>query len=160
MYQWMVIENYNDFYDLFSQVSLEVIDEIDRLWMDYSAGKFGIKGQAKIYRDLEGTKSYNEEVWNSLIYRDLEGTKSYNEEVWNSFGDLIGWTAGGKWLAVNEVAYHATNESLAFTFPILIYNHGLESDGGRLHGVHGFGLGIAKVGIFRVSSLASRLKGL
>lgn len=141
MYQWMVIENYDDFYDLFSQVSLEVIDEIDRLWMDYSAGKFGIKGQAK-------------------IYRDLEGTKSYNEEVWNSFGDLIGWTAGGKWLAVNEVAYHATNESLAFTFPILIYNHGLEGDGGRLHGVHGFGLGIAKVGIFRVSSLASRLKGL
>ncbi|WP_430015455.1 CHAT domain-containing protein [Microcystis protocystis FBCC-A270] len=141
MYQWMVIENYDDFYDLFSQVSLEVINEIDRLWMDYSAGKFGIKGQAK-------------------IYRDLEGTKSYNEEVWNSFGDLIGWTAGGKWLAVNEVAYHATNESLAFTFPILIYNHGLEGDGGRLHGVHGFGLGIAKVGIFRVSSLASRLKGL
>ncbi|MFO0150574.1 MAG: CHAT domain-containing protein [Microcystis sp.] len=141
MYQWMVIENYNDFYDLFSQVSLDVINEIDRLWVKYSAGKFGIKGQAK-------------------IYRDLEGTKSYNEEVWNSFGDLIGWTAGGKWLAVNEVAYHATNESLAFTFPILIYNHGLEGDGGRLHGVHGFGLGIAKVGIFRVSSLASRLKGL
>jgi hypothetical protein len=141
MYQWMVIENYDDFYDLFSQVSLEVIDEIDRLWMDYSAGKFGIKGQAK-------------------IYRDLEGTKSYNEEVWNSFGDLIGWRAGGKWLAVNEVAYHATNESLAFTFPILIYNHGLEGDGGRLLGVHGFGLGIAYVGIFRVSSLASRLKGV
>ncbi|MFM7795014.1 MAG: hypothetical protein ACKO90_45545, partial [Microcystis panniformis] len=28
MYQWMVIENYDNFYALFKEVSLEVIDEI------------------------------------------------------------------------------------------------------------------------------------
>jgi hypothetical protein len=70
--------------------------------MQYSNQKFGIKGQAK-------------------IYRDLGGTEEYNEEVWDRFGDLIGWRLGGRWLEINEVAYHATNQSLDFTFPVLMY---------------------------------------
>lgn len=128
MYQWMVIENYDDFYDLFSQVSLEVIDEIDRLWMDYSKGKFGIKGQAK-------------------IYRDLEGKEEYNREVWGSFGDCIGWRQGGIWLELENIEYPATADLSDFTFPILIYHHFYQGGGGGI--VYG-----AK----RISTLASRLE--
>jgi hypothetical protein len=95
MYQWMVIENYGDFHELFEQVSLEVINKIDRLWVKYSKGKFGIKGQAKIYRDLGGRSEYNAE---------------YNEKVWNRFGDRIGWQEGGRWLNLKEVAYHAITQ--------------------------------------------------
>jgi hypothetical protein len=102
MYQWMVIENYDDLYDLFRKIPLEVIDEIDRLWDEYSEGKFGIKGQAK-------------------IYRDLGGTGGYNDEVWKSFGDRVGWREGGRWLELEEVAYHATTHENNH-FPILLYS--------------------------------------
>ncbi|WP_233271209.1 GUN4 domain-containing protein [Microcystis aeruginosa] len=102
MYQWMVIEGYDHFYQLFRRVSLDVIDEIDRLWVKYSEGKFGIKRQAK-------------------IYRDLGGTKRYNSEVWDSFGDHVGWRAGGRWLELKEVAYHATTQPESH-FPIFIYS--------------------------------------
>jgi hypothetical protein len=105
MYQWMVIENYRDFYDLFTQIPLDVIDEIDHLWVKYSEGKFGIKGQAK-------------------IYRDLGGTEEYNEEVWESFGDRVGWREGGRWLELEEVAYHATTHENNH-FPILLYSRWL-----------------------------------
>ena len=103
MYQWMVIENYDDFYDLFRGVSLEVINEIDRLWMQYSNQKFGIKGQVK-------------------IYRDLGGTEEYNEEVWNSFGDRVGWKQGERWLELDEiVAYRTTLTQTENYLPVLMY---------------------------------------
>jgi len=101
MYQWMIIEGYDDFYQLLRRVSLDVIDEIDRLWVKHSEGKFSIKGQSKIYRDLGGTEDYN---W----------------EVWERFGDCIGWREGGRWLELEEVAYHATTQPRNH-FPILMY---------------------------------------
>ncbi|MBE8995514.1 CHAT domain-containing protein [Microcystis aeruginosa] len=128
MYQWMVIENYHDFDDLFREVSLEVIDEIDRLWMDYSEGKFGIKGQAK-------------------IFHDLGGTEDYNREVWERFGDCVGWRRGGIWLELENIEYPATADLSDFTFPILIYHHFYQGGGGGI--VYG-----AK----RISTLASRLE--
>jgi hypothetical protein len=101
MYQWMVIENYDDFYDLFRGVSLEVINKIDGLWMQYSNQQFGIKEQAKIYRDLGGTEEYNRDVWNSL-------------------GDRVGWKQGEQWLKLNEVAYRTT-ETHNYHLPVLMY---------------------------------------
>ena len=102
MYQWMVIENYDDFYDLFRGVSLDVINEIDRLWMQYSNQQFGIKGQAK-------------------FYRDLGGTERYNEEIWDRFGDRVGWKKGGRWLELDEVAYHTTEPININNLPVLMY---------------------------------------
>ena len=102
MCQWMVIENYDDFYDLFRVVSLDVINEIDRLWMQYSNQQFGIKGQAK-------------------IYRDLGGTERYNEEIWDRFGDRVGWKKGGRWLELDEVAYHTTEPININNLPVLMY---------------------------------------
>jgi hypothetical protein len=101
MYQWMVIENYDDFYDLFRGVSLKEINEIDRLWMQYSNQQFGIKGQA-------------------IIYRDLGGTERYNEEVWDRFGDRVGWKQGEQWLKLDEVAYRTT-ETHNYHLPVLMY---------------------------------------
>jgi len=107
MYQWMVIKNYTDFYELYTMVSLDIIDEIDRLWMDYSEEKFGIKGQAKIYRDLVG------------------GTGEYNDEIWDRFGDLVGWKQGERWFNLDnmEVAYR-TPETHYNHFPVLMYCRG------------------------------------
>jgi CHAT domain-containing protein len=107
MYQWMVIKNYTDFYELYTMVSLDIIDEIDRLWMDYSEEKFGIKGQAKIYRDLVG------------------GTGEYNDEIWDRFGDLVGWKQGERWFNLGnmEVAYR-TPETHYNHFPVLMYCRG------------------------------------
>ncbi|MCA2505000.1 MAG: CHAT domain-containing protein [Microcystis sp. M54BS1] len=110
MYQWMVIKNFADFYIFFRSVSLKVIDEIDRLWVKYSEGKFGIRGQAK-------------------IYRDLKGKKKYNEEVWERFGARVGWREED-WLQLEE-AYHATTQAESH-FPILMYN--------RVSGCSRFGL--------------------
>ncbi|MFM6480747.1 MAG: GUN4 domain-containing protein, partial [Microcystis panniformis] len=128
MYQWMVIENYDDFYDLFRGVSLKVINEIDRLWMQYSNQQFGIKGQAR-------------------IYRDRGGTEDYNREVWERFGDCVGWRRGGIWLELENIEYPATADLSDFTFPILIYHHFYQGGGGGI--VYG-----AK----RISTLASRLE--
>lgn len=88
MYQWMVIENYDDFNDLFTKVSLNVINEIDRFWMQYSKGKFGIKGQAKIYLDLLGTKK--------------------SDNVMQLFFERVSWKLGEGWLELEKVAYDVT----------------------------------------------------
>ena len=71
--------------------------------MQYSEGKFGIKVQEKICRDLG---------W----------TKNLNHEIWNSFGDRVGWRVGGKWLDFNEVAYHTTTQPKNGYFPIILYS--------------------------------------
>ena len=131
MYQWMVIENYDYFYDLFRGVSLDVIEDLDRLWMKYSEGKFGIKGQAK-------------------IYRDLGGTEEYNYEIWDRFGDRVGWKQGEQWLELDEVAYRTT-ETHNF-FPVLMYCHFV------LYGLSVVGGWVERLGV--LSSLASRLKGV
>jgi len=112
----MVIENYDDFDELFEQVSLEVIDEIDRLWMDYSEGKFGIKGQAKIFHDLGG----NQESWpqrgdfeRNVDYRQYER----KEDQWDRFGEQVGW---GRGVGINEIEYNSTSLMLNH-LPILMY---------------------------------------
>ncbi len=165
MYQWMVIENYEGFDELFKQVSLDIIDEIDRLWMDYSEEKFGIKGQAKIYRDLVG------------------GTGEYNDGIWNRFGDLVGWKQGERWLlnfeGNMEVAYYSS-ETYDHHLPKLMYINNtflcfFGSDGSyecgllRVEGYLLLGEGgrsicevggrLGGLGFGGISSLASRLKG-
>ena len=136
MYQWMIIEGYDDFYQLFRRVSLEVIDEIDRLWVKYSEGKFGIKRQAK-------------------IYRDLGGTEEYNEEVWNSFGDRVGWKKGGRW-------YKANNLPILMYYVSPIFWCMVKGGGDYVlgSGVSDFWDGFVLSSLRYFSSLASRLKGL
>ncbi|NCS04913.1 MAG: protein kinase, partial [Microcystis aeruginosa G13-11] len=62
---WLRVEDIDNF-------PCEDLRTIDQLWVKYSGGRFGFSVQAK-------------------IYRELSGTREYNERVWNAFGDRVGW---------------------------------------------------------------------
>ena len=75
---------------------------IDKLWVKYSDGKFGFSVQKK-------------------IYRDLGGTKDYEDKVWESFGDKVGWRKGGSWLRYSDLTIkhyigHLPGRFVRFTF--------------------------------------------
>ena len=60
---------------------------IDQLWVKYSGGRFGFSVQAK-------------------IYRELGGTRQYNERVWTAFGDRVGWRVGiNSWIYYGCVTF-------------------------------------------------------
>ncbi|GEA27807.1 serine/threonine-protein kinase B [Microcystis aeruginosa NIES-4325] len=64
----------------------EDLRTIDQLWVKYSNGRFGFSVQAKIYRDLGGTR---EGVW----------------KVWNAFGDRVGWRENWLWITYGQVTF-------------------------------------------------------
>jgi hypothetical protein len=64
----------------------EDLRTIDQLWVKYSGGRFGFSVQAK-------------------IYRELGGTRQYNERVWNAFGDRVGWRVNKSWIYQNDVTF-------------------------------------------------------
>ncbi|BAY89479.1 MULTISPECIES: serine/threonine-protein kinase [unclassified Tolypothrix] len=72
------------------------------------------------------------------IYQSLAGTREYNEEIWRAFADSVGWRKDGKWMYYNDLTFD-------LTAPVA-----------HLPG-EGWGFGVALVGFFWVSSLASRL---
>jgi serine/threonine protein kinase len=65
---------------------------IDKLWLKYSGGKFGISVQQQIYQSLGGTKEYNRDVWRSM-------------------GDRVGWRQGGEWLSYSDLNFSQTAPS-------------------------------------------------
>ena len=65
---------------------------IDKLWLKYSGGKFGISVQQQIYQSLAGTKEFNE----------------YNWDVWRSMGNRVGWRRKGNWLAYTDLNFSRT----------------------------------------------------
>ena len=65
---------------------------IDKLWLKYSRGKFGISVQQQIYQSLGGTKEFNYDVWRSV-------------------GDRIGWRQGGQWLSYRDLNFSQTAPS-------------------------------------------------
>ena len=64
--------------------SCQDLGMIDKLWVEYSNGEFGISVQEQ-------------------IYHNLGGTKEYNLEVWKKFGDKVGWRQKGEWLNYTEL---------------------------------------------------------
>jgi hypothetical protein len=76
---WLRVEDIDNF-------PCEDLRTIDGLWVDNSKGRFGFSVQAK-------------------IYRELGGTREYNEKVWNAFGDRIGWRVRGSWTYYNDVTF-------------------------------------------------------
>jgi hypothetical protein len=66
---------------------------IDKLWLKYSGGKFGISVQQQIYQSLGGT------------------TVELNSDVWESMGDRVGWRQGGQWLAYSDFNFSQTAPS-------------------------------------------------
>ncbi|ELS48345.1 GUN4-like family protein [Microcystis aeruginosa FACHB-905 = DIANCHI905] len=118
---WLRVEDIDNF-------PCEDLRTIDQLWVKYSGGRFGFSVQAK-------------------IYRELGGTREYNERVWNAFGDRVGWRVNNSWIYYKNVTFDLKPPLRPpITHPHFPYFMGIEG---------GF-LGVGWVwGL--VSSLASRL---
>ncbi|NCS79240.1 MAG: hypothetical protein GPJ17_19325, partial [Microcystis aeruginosa K13-07] len=76
---WLRVEDIDNF-------PCEDLRTIDQLWVKYSGGRFGFSVQAK-------------------IYRELGGTRQYNERVWNAFGDRVGWRVNKSWIYYENVTF-------------------------------------------------------
>ncbi|CCI21641.1 GUN4 domain protein [Microcystis aeruginosa PCC 9808] len=76
---WLGVEDIDNF-------PCEDLRTIDQLWVKYSGGRFGFSVQAK-------------------IYRELGGTRDYNEEIWNAFGDKVGWLVNKHWIYYDTVTF-------------------------------------------------------
>ncbi|MBP0017409.1 MAG: GUN4 domain-containing protein [Cyanobacteria bacterium SBLK] len=64
---------------------------IDRLWVHYSKGKFGLSIQKKIYEELGGTRDYNKKVWIEVC-------------------DRMGWRKNEKWLKYSDLTFDQNND--------------------------------------------------
>lgn len=64
-----------------------ILSEIDRLWLEYSHGHFGLSVQAE-------------------IYHGLGGTKTYDRAIWEQFGDRVGWRRNRSWLRYNDLLFN------------------------------------------------------
>jgi len=76
---WLRVEDIDNF-------PCEDLRTIDQLWVKYSGGRFGFSVQAK-------------------IYRELGGTREYNERVWDAFGDRVGWRVNNSWIYYTDVTF-------------------------------------------------------
>jgi hypothetical protein len=63
---------------------------IDRLWTNYSQGRFGFSVQAQLYQS----------VWGSL-----ETTIAQDYSVIERFGDRVGWRVNGNWQKCDDLDY-------------------------------------------------------
>ncbi|OHY32637.1 GUN4 domain-containing protein [Cylindrospermopsis raciborskii] len=82
---------------------------IDKLWLKYSRGKFGISVQQEIYQSLAGKYFYK--------------AKHYSPEVYNYFADRVGWRKDGNWLYSNDYNFSQTAPSGHLPLPIDYVRH-------------------------------------
>jgi hypothetical protein len=88
-YKEMVMKGDFDFHALALSISLEIINRIDLLWMQYSENKFGFKEQAKIYnRHKQGTQGWAQIFMKHVGWCDFSGDGeaklfSYDEIIKN-----------------------------------------------------------------------------
>jgi hypothetical protein len=82
---WLDVEDVDNF-------PCEDLQTIDRLWVEFSNGKFGLSVQKEIYQNLGGTRKF-----------DLS--------IWGKFGDTIGWRNRGKWKLYSEMNWENPMDS-------------------------------------------------
>lgn len=61
---------------------------IDRLWVEYSDGKFGFSVQKRIYLECGGKPD-----------------GKYYKEAWEKFGNCVGWRIKGEWIDYDKVTF-------------------------------------------------------
>ncbi|MEC4984372.1 MAG: GUN4 domain-containing protein [Oscillatoria sp. PMC 1068.18] len=49
-----------------AEFPVKVLQTIDKLWVNYSQGRFGFSPQQRIYRNLGGKKEYEESSWKTF----------------------------------------------------------------------------------------------
>ncbi|MDZ8237209.1 MAG: serine/threonine-protein kinase [Nostoc sp. ChiQUE01a] len=64
---------------------------IDRLWVKYSNGRFGLSVQKEIYFSVGGKPD-----------------GKYHKEAWEKFGDRVGWRMNSNWIYYNEGTFDTT----------------------------------------------------
>ncbi|MEH2363231.1 GUN4 domain-containing protein [Nostoc sp.] len=96
------------------------LNTIDKLWLNYSKGKFGFSVQKEIYQSLGGTKEFNGEI------RD-------------KFGVSVGWRTSNKdgkyfWRNSDDCYYHIDTIGLRGHLPSCLWagiNDGLFQENRR-----------------------------
>jgi len=68
------------------QLPFTDIETIDRLWLNYSNGRYGFSVQKRIY-----------ESFGSL--------KEFKREEWDKFGKVVGWKEDNKWLRRSNLSF-------------------------------------------------------
>jgi len=77
---WLRAEDFKTF-------PCEDLYTIDRLWVDYSKGRFGL--------------SVQKDIWESV-----KGKFDNHYTIWCRFGDKVGWRVNGNWLTYSELTFN------------------------------------------------------
>jgi hypothetical protein len=72
------------------QFSCNELHVIDRLWTNYSQGRFGFSVQVQLYQSVGGS---------------LETTIAQDYSVIERFGDRVGWRVNGNWQKCDDLDY-------------------------------------------------------
>jgi hypothetical protein len=72
----------------------EDLKTMDRLWIDYSSGKFGFSIQKQIWLNSGGIP------------------EKYDDDVYKKFATQVGWRKNEKWLTYDEIIFDLENSQL------------------------------------------------
>ncbi|PZV26519.1 MAG: GUN4 domain-containing protein [Snowella sp.] len=78
--QWLSVEDIQNF-------PCEDLRTLDKLWVDYSNGKFGFSVQKKVWMDCGGVPG------------------QYDSDMYEKFADQVGWQRGGDWLNYDDLTF-------------------------------------------------------
>ncbi|MFN6487128.1 MULTISPECIES: GUN4 domain-containing protein [unclassified Nostoc] len=67
------------------QIPLDLLGSIDRLWMEYSAGKFGLKVQQQMWQKIQEPEKPRFKLFAKKVEPLTES------QIWNRLGCLVGW---------------------------------------------------------------------
>jgi hypothetical protein len=71
-----------------------VLQVIDRLWTNYTGGRFGFSVQLRLYQEVGGT---------------LETAIAQDADVLRKLGDKVGWRENSQWKTVDQAAHQMTD---------------------------------------------------
>ena len=63
------------------------LNDLDKLWLQSSHGWFGFSVQKD-------------------IYRQIDNSREYNSETWQTFSNRLGWYKGGMWLKYSNFSFN------------------------------------------------------
>ena len=105
-YLVMVWEDYRDWDELCQRFSLEILQNIDQLWVNFSNQMFGFRIQSSI--------------WESLETQDLN-LNIRNEE----FGRRVNWNEENEWRDYDSMLSSISSPSVCGQLPALVFTHAL-----------------------------------
>ncbi len=98
----MILQGYEDWPELFEKFPSQTINEIDRLWVKYSKGHFGISVQKRIWQSVGGKQ------------------RSDYFETMKNFGEQVEWYVRGEdeWIDYRTIPFTNKKEG---NLPGMIY---------------------------------------